>query len=194
MEEMKAQAEHVGTEIVMDHITAVDLKRRPFRLEGDSGDTYTCDALIICTGAQARWLGLPSEEDFKGYGVSACATCDGFFYKNKDVVVVGGGNTAVEEAIFLTNFAKQGHDRASPRPASAPRRSCRTGCSRTRKIEVVWDSAIDEIVGTDGSEDGDWRQAAERQDRRNRRAGRWTACSSPSAMRRPPSCSRVSSK
>jgi len=105
MDEMKAQAEHMGTEIVMDHISKVDLKVRPFRLEADSGDAYTCDVLIICTGAQARWLGLPSEETYKGYGVSACATCDGFFYKGKEVAVVGGGNTAVEEALFLTNFA-----------------------------------------------------------------------------------------
>ena len=107
MEQMRAQAEHVGTEIVMDQISKVELKKRPFVLTGESGDTYTCDVLIICTGAQARWLGIPSEETFKGYGVSACATCDGFFYKGKEVVVVGGGNTAVEEAIFLTNFAKK---------------------------------------------------------------------------------------
>ena len=107
MEQMQAQAAHVGTEFVMDHIARVDLSRRPFRLEGDSGDVYTCDALIIATGAQARWLGLPSEEQFKGHGVSACATCDGFFYKGKQVVVVGGGNTAVEEALFLTNFASK---------------------------------------------------------------------------------------
>ncbi len=147
MEEMKAQAEHVGTEVVMDHITAVDLKRRPFRLEGDSGDTYTCDALIICTGAQARWLGIPSEEEFKGYGVSACATCDGFFYKNKDVVVIGGGNTAVEEAIFLTNFARKvtivhrrDHFRAE--------KILQDRLSKNPKIEVVWDSSIHEIVGT----------------------------------------------
>src|SRR5712675_1520592 len=101
MEQMLAQAEHVGTEFVMDHISKVDLARRPFRLEGDSGDAYSCDALIIATGAQARWLGLPSEEKFKGYGVSACATCDGFFFKGKEVVIFGGGNTAVEEALFL---------------------------------------------------------------------------------------------
>ena len=130
MEQMQAQAEHVGTEIVMDQIAKVDLKRRPFRLEGESGDTYTCDALIICTGAQARWLGIPSEETFKGYGVSACATCDGFFYKGKEVVVVGGGNTAVEEAIFLTNFAKRSRS-CTGATTSAPRRSCRSACSRT---------------------------------------------------------------
>ncbi|MEC9368294.1 MAG: FAD-dependent oxidoreductase, partial [Pseudomonadota bacterium] len=107
MEQMQAQAAHVGTDVVTDHIVSVDLKKRPFRLSGDSGTQYTCDALIIATGAQARWLGLPSEEKFKGYGVSACATCDGFFYKNKEVLVIGGGNTAVEEALFLTNFASR---------------------------------------------------------------------------------------
>ena len=115
MEQMQAQAEHVGTHIVMDHINKVELRSSPIRLEGDSGDTYTCDALIICTGAQARWLDLHSEDHFKGHGVSACATCDGFFYKGKEVVVVGGGNTAVEEALFLTNFAKQGDPGPSPR-------------------------------------------------------------------------------
>ena len=130
MEQMRAQAEHVGTEIVMDQIAKVDLKKRPFVLKGESGDTYTCDALIICTGAQARWLGTPSEETFKGHGVSACATCDGFFYKGKEVVVVGGGNTAVEEAIFLTNFAKRSPS-CTGATTSAPRRSCRTACSRT---------------------------------------------------------------
>jgi thioredoxin reductase (NADPH) len=147
MEQMKAQAEHVGTEIVMDHIVKVDLGGRPIRLEGDSGDHYTCDALIIATGAQARWLGMPSEEAFKGYGVSACATCDGFFYKGKDVVVVGGGNTAVEEAIFLTNFAKKvivvhrrDHFRAE--------KILQERLLKNDKIEVVWDSALEEIVGS----------------------------------------------
>jgi thioredoxin reductase (NADPH) len=147
MEQMQAQAEHVGTEIVMDYIVKVDLGGRPFRLEGDSGDLYTCDVLIIATGAQARWLGLASEETFKGYGVSACATCDGFFYKGKEVVVVGGGNTAVEEAIFLTNFAKKvvvvhrrDHFRAE--------RILQDRLFKNEKIEVIWDSAIEEIVGT----------------------------------------------
>src|SRR5262245_12466551 len=105
MDQMRAQAEHVGTNLVDDIIIEADLKTRPFRLTGDSGTIYTCDTLIIATGAQARWLGLPSEENFKGHGVSACATCDGFFYRGKDVAIVGGGNTAVEEALFLTNFA-----------------------------------------------------------------------------------------
>ncbi len=147
MEQMQAQAENVGTEIVMDYVNAVDLKKRPFRLEGDSGDVYTCDALIICTGAQARWLGIPSEETFKGHGVSACATCDGFFFKGKEVVVVGGGNTAVEEAIFLTNFAKRVtvvHRRDSFRAE----RIMQDRLFKNPKIEVVWDSAIDEIVGS----------------------------------------------
>ena len=146
MEQMRAQAEHVGTEVVMDQISKVDLKRRPFVLKGESGDTYTCDALIICTGAQARWLGIPSEENFKGYGVSACATCDGFFYKGKEVVVVGGGNTAVEEAIFLTNFAKRvtvvhrrDHFRAE--------KILQDRLFKNPKIEVIWDHSVDEIVG-----------------------------------------------
>src|SRR5574338_1105395 len=107
MEQMQAQAEHVGTRIVTDHVNKVELTQRPFKLTCDSGDVYLADALIIATGAQARWLDLPSEQKFKGYGVSACATCDGFFYRNKEVIVVGGGNTAVEEALFLTNFASK---------------------------------------------------------------------------------------
>jgi thioredoxin reductase (NADPH) len=131
----------------MDHIVKVELKTRPFRLEGDSGEIYTCDTLIICTGAQARWLGLPSEETFKGHGVSACATCDGFFYKGKDVVVVGGGNTAVEEALFLTNFAKRVtvvHRRDSFRAEKI----LQERLFKNPKIEVIWDSAIEEVVGT----------------------------------------------
>jgi thioredoxin reductase (NADPH) len=147
MEQMKAQAEHMGTEILFDHISKVDLKRRPFRLEADSGDMFTCDALIICTGAQARWLGIPSEETFKGYGVSACATCDGFFYKGKEVLVVGGGNTAVEEALFLTNFAKRVtvvHRRDSFRAEKI----MQDRLFKNPKIEVIWDSTIEEILGT----------------------------------------------
>ena len=107
MEQMKAQAEHVGTKIVNDLIMEVDFDVRPFVLKGDSGKTYTADSIIIATGAQARWLGLPSESKFQGFGVSACATCDGFFYRDKHVLVIGGGNTAVEEALFLTNFASK---------------------------------------------------------------------------------------
>ncbi len=146
MTQMQAQAEHVGTEIIIDHIAKVDLKRRPFRLEADSGDVYTCDVLIISTGAQARWLGLPSEQAFQGYGVSACATCDGFFYKSKEVVVAGGGNTAVEEALFLTNFAKRVtvvHRRDSFRAEKI----LQERLFKNPKIEVIWDSAIEEIVG-----------------------------------------------
>jgi len=147
MEEMKAQAENVGTQIIMDHISNVDLKQRPFRLEGDSGDFYTCDTLIICTGAQARWLGIPSEEAFKGYGVSACATCDGFFYKGKEVVVVGGGNTAVEEAMFLTNFARRVtvvHRRDSFRAEKILQQRLLAN----PKIEIIWDTVVDEILGS----------------------------------------------
>jgi len=148
MEEMKAQAESFGTEIIMDHISKVDLKRRPFWLEGDSGDTYTCDVLIICTGAQAKWLGLPSEEKFKGHGVSACATCDGFFYKGKEVIVVGGGNSAVEDALFLTNFAKRVtvvHRRDSFRAEKI----LQERLFANPKIEIVWDTVVEEILGTD---------------------------------------------
>jgi thioredoxin reductase (NADPH) len=146
MEQMRAQAEHVGTEMVMDQINKVDLKTRPFRLEGESGDIYTCDALIICTGAQARWIGIPTEETFKGFGVSACATCDGFFYRDKEVVVVGGGNTAVEEALFLTNFAKRVtvvHRRDSFRAEKI----LQDRLFKNPKIEVVWDHTLDEILG-----------------------------------------------
>jgi thioredoxin reductase (NADPH) len=147
MEQMQAQAEHVGTETIMDHVSEVDLRRMPFRLTGESGDVYTCDTLIICTGAQARWLGLPSEERFKGYGVSACATCDGFFYKGKEVMVVGGGNTAVEEALFLTNFASRitvVHRRDSFRAE----RILQDRLFKNPKIEVVWDSTLEEVLGT----------------------------------------------
>jgi thioredoxin reductase (NADPH) len=147
MEEMQAQAEHVGTEIVMDHVVKVTLARRPFLLECDSGDSYTCDALIICTGAQARWLEMPSEQFFKGHGVSACATCDGFFYRDKDVVVIGGGNTAVEEAIFLTKFARKVtvvHRRDSFRAE----RILQERLFKNPKIEVLWDTTVDEITGT----------------------------------------------
>ena len=148
MEQMRLQAEHVGTEMIMDQIVTVELNRRPFRLHGDAGDIYTSDALIIATGAQARWLGLASEEKFKGHGVSACATCDGFFYKGKDVVVVGGGNTAVEEALFLTNFARRVtlvHRRDSFRAE----RILQERLFKNPKISVVWNSTLEEVLGTD---------------------------------------------
>ena len=147
MEEMKAQAEHVGTEVVFDHIVSVDLKRRPFRLTGDSGDVYTCDALIIATGAQARWLELPSEEHFKGHGVSACATCDGFFYKGKEVIVVGGGNTAVEEALFLTNFASK-VTVVHRRDQFRAEKILQQRLFQHPKIEVVWNNTLDEVTGS----------------------------------------------
>ena len=147
MEQMQAQAEHVGAEIVMDHITAVDLSARPFRLTGDGGAAYTCDSLIICTGAQARWLGLPSEEAFQGYGVSACATCDGFFYRDKEVIVVGGGNTAVEEAIFLTNFAKR-VTVVHRRDEFRAEKILQDRLFKNPKIEVVWDTTLEEVLGT----------------------------------------------
>jgi thioredoxin reductase (NADPH) len=147
MEQMKAQAEHVGCKFADDIIVEVDLKTRPFRLKGDSGTLYTCDALIVATGAQARWLGLPSEEAFKGHGVSACATCDGFFYRGKDVAIVGGGNTAVEEALFLTNFANTVtlvHRRNSLRAE----KMLQQRLLNHPKIKVVWDSAVDSVEGT----------------------------------------------
>ena len=147
MEQMQAQAEHVGTDLISDHIMEVDLKKRPFVLKGDSGDTYTCDVLIICTGAQARWLGLPSEAAFQGFGVSACATCDGFFYKGKDVVVVGGGNTAVEEALFLTNFARK-VTVVHRREGFRAEKILQDRLFKNPKIEVIWNNALDEVLGT----------------------------------------------
>ena len=148
MEQMLAQAQHVGTEIINDLIVDADFSRRPFQCKGDSSDTYGGDTVAIATGAQARWLGLPSEQKFQGFGVSACATCDGFFYRDKEVVVVGGGNTAVEEAIFLTNFATKVtliHRRDQLRAEKI----MQDRLFRNSKIEVVWDSVVDEIMGTD---------------------------------------------
>jgi len=146
MDQMKAQAEHVGTRIVNDVITSVDLDHRPFRLHADSGTVYTADSLIIATGAQAKWLGLPSEQHFQGFGVSACATCDGFFYRGKRVMVVGGGNTAVEEALFLTNFAEKVivvHRRDEFRAE----RILQDRLFRHPKIEVIWNSEVLDIKG-----------------------------------------------
>jgi thioredoxin reductase (NADPH) len=146
MDQMKAQAEHVGTRIVNDIITAVDLDRRPFVLTSDSGDVYTADSLIIATGAQAKWLGLPSEQKFQGFGVSACATCDGFFYRGKQVLVVGGGNTAVEEALFLTNFAEKVivvHRRDEFRAE----RILQDRLFKHPKIEVRWNTEVVEVGG-----------------------------------------------
>jgi len=146
MEQMQAQAENVGTSIIMDEINNVDLNNAPFTLKGESGDTYTCDALIICTGAQARWLGIKSEETYKGFGVSACATCDGFFYRGKEVVVIGGGNTAVEEALFLTKFAAKViivHRRGEFRSEKI----LQDRLFKNKKIEVVWDTVLEEVLG-----------------------------------------------
>jgi len=148
MEEMKAQAEHVGTEVVSDTITEVRLKDRPIWLKGDSGTEYTCDALIICTGAQAKWLNLPSEEKFKGFGVSACATCDGFFYRNKKVLVIGGGNTAVEEALFLTNFANEVVV-VHRRNEFKAERILQDRLFKHPKIKVQWDTVLEDVLGTD---------------------------------------------
>ncbi|GLQ52835.1 thioredoxin-disulfide reductase [Devosia nitrariae] len=148
MDQMKAQAEHVGTKIVNDIIVSVDLDRRPFTLTSDSGTVYTCDSLIIATGAQAKWLGLPSEQHFQGFGVSACATCDGFFYRGKNVIVIGGGNTAVEEALFLTNFAQK-VTVVHRRDEFRAERILQERLFKNPKIEVVWDTEIVDIKGTD---------------------------------------------
>jgi thioredoxin reductase (NADPH) len=146
MEQMQKQAEHVGTKLVADHVNALDLKLRPFRIECDSGDVYLAETVILATGAQARWLDLPCEQKFRGYGVSACATCDGFFYRNKQVLVIGGGNTAVEEALFLTNFASKVtlvHRRDSLRAEKI----LQERLFKHPKIEVVWNSTLHDISG-----------------------------------------------
>jgi thioredoxin reductase (NADPH) len=146
MEQMRAQAAHVGTTLVSDVVVEVDLSRRPFRAVCDSGDIYEADALIICTGAQARWLGLPSEDKYRGLGVSACATCDGFFFRGKEVVVVGGGNTAVEEAIYLTNHATRVtlvHRRNELRAEKI----LQERLFKHPKIAVIWDNVVEEILG-----------------------------------------------
>ena len=148
MGEMQKQAEHVGTEFISDLIVDVDLTRRPMSLKGDSGEIYETDALVIATGAQAKWLGLPSEKKYQGFGVSACATCDGFFYRGKDVVVVGGGNTAVEEALYLSHLAKsvtivhrRDHFRAE--------KILRDRLDAKMNVEIIWDHVVDEILGAD---------------------------------------------
>ncbi|MBO6484729.1 MAG: thioredoxin-disulfide reductase [Pelagibacteraceae bacterium] len=146
MDEMKGQAKAVGTEMIQDHINKIDLSKKPFVATGDSGQIYTADTLIISTGAQARWLNLKSEQEFRGFGVSACATCDGFFFKEKEVAVVGGGNAAVEEAMFLTKFAskvKLIHRRNKLRAEKMLQEKLRTN----KKIEIIWDSVVEEVVG-----------------------------------------------
>lgn len=148
MEQMQAQAKHVGAEIITDLIVDVDFQAKPFTVKGDGGQLYTADTIIIATGAQARWLGLPSEAYYQGYGVSACATCDGFFYRGKPVAVIGGGNSAVEEALFLTNFASEVtliHRRDSLRAE----RITQDKLFKHPKVKIIWDHRVDEILGTD---------------------------------------------
>src|SRR5687768_18407034 len=146
MEEMQAQAEHVGTKVVWDHIVSVDLSRRPFRLTGDGGAIYSADTLVIATGAQAKWLGLPSEEHMKGRGASACATCDGFFYRGKKVAVIGGGNTAVEEAMYLTNHS---HDVTliHRRDSLRAEKILQDRLFANPAIKVIWNHEVVEFVG-----------------------------------------------
>ena len=148
MEQMKEQALKVGTKFIEDHISTVNFNKKPFEIIGDSGTHYFAESIIISTGAQARWLNLDSEEKYKGFGVSACATCDGFFYKNKDVVVVGGGNSAVEESLFLTNFAKKitlVHRKGELKAEKLLQKKLFSH----PKINVVWDSVVSEIIGTE---------------------------------------------
>ncbi len=147
MEEMKGQAKAVGTEMIQDHIGKVDLSKKPFQAFGDSGQIYKADSIIISTGAQARWLNLKSEKEFRGFGVSACATCDGFFFKEKEVAVVGGGNAAVEEAMFLTKFAskvKLIHRRNELRAE----KMLQAKLKANKKIEIIWDTTVEDIIGT----------------------------------------------
>ena len=146
MEQMQKQAEHVGTRIITDHVNALELARRPFRLVCDSGDVYLADSVVLATGAQARWLDLPSEQKFRGYGVSACATCDGFFFRGKEVVVVGGGNTAVEEALYLTNHATR-VTLIHRRDRLRAEKILQARLFANPKIRVIWDSVVEEILG-----------------------------------------------
>ena len=146
MEEMKGQAKAVGTEMIQDHIKKVDLSKKPFEAIGDSGQVYTADSFIVSTGAQARWLNLKSEQEYRGFGVSACATCDGFFFKEKEVAVVGGGNAAVEEAMFLTKFAskvKLIHRRNELRAE----KMLQAKLKANKKIEIIWDSVVEDVIG-----------------------------------------------
>lgn len=157
MEQMRKQAEHVGTRMISDHIVSVDLSRRPFQLVGDGGTTYSCDALVIATGAQAKWLGLPSEQALQGVGVSACATCDGFFFRGREVMVVGGGNSAVEEALYLANIAAR-VTLVHRRDQLKAERILQERLLKHPKIRVIWDSAVEEIcgipMGTEGATPG----------------------------------------
>lgn len=146
MEKMRDHAEKMGAKVSEDHISEVNFETRPFRAEGESGVTYTADAVVICTGAQAKWLGLPTESKYQGFGVSACATCDGFFYREKEVLVIGGGNTAVEEALFLTNFASKVtvvHRRDSFRAEKI----LQDRLFKHPKVEILWDTVLEEVIG-----------------------------------------------
>ena len=147
MDEMKGQAEAVGTEMIQDHISKVDLTKKPFTATGDSGQIYTADSFIISTGAQARWLNLKSEQEFRGFGVSACATCDGFFFKEKKVAVVGGGNAAVEEAMFLTKFASKVY-LIHRRNELRAEKMLQAKLKANKKIEIIWDSVVEDVLGT----------------------------------------------
>jgi len=146
MEQMEAQAAHVGTNIINDHIKSVDLSKRPFSAIGESGDSYTADTVVISTGAQARWLGLESEQKFQGFGVSGCATCDGFFYRGKEVIVIGGGNTAVEEALYLTNHASK-VTLVHRRDALRCEKILEERLLKHEKIDVIWDTVLEEVIG-----------------------------------------------
>jgi thioredoxin reductase (NADPH) len=148
MDQMKEQAKAVGTDMIQDHINKVDLSQKPFKAIGDSGQEYTADSVIISTGAQARWLNLKSEQKYRGFGVSGCATCDGFFFKDKEVAVIGGGNAAVEEAIFLTKFAtkvKLIHRRNELRAEKMLQKKLK----ENKKIEIIWDSVLEEVLGNE---------------------------------------------
>ncbi len=147
MDEMKGQAEAVGTEMIQDHINKVNLTKKPFTATGDSGQVYTADSFIISTGAQARWLNLKSEQEFRGFGVSACATCDGFFFKEKEVAVVGGGNAAVEEAMFLTKFASKVY-LIHRRNELRAEKMLQAKLKSNKKIEIIWDTVVEDVIGT----------------------------------------------
>lgn len=148
MEQMQKQAEHVGTKVVCDHITQVDFSLRPFRLIGESGDVYEADSVVIATGAQSKWLGLESEKKFRGFGVSGCAICDGFFFRGKEVIVVGGGNSAVEEALYLTNHASKVYV-VHRRDSFKSEKILQDRLFRNQKIEVIWNHALDEVLGSE---------------------------------------------
>ncbi len=192
MEQMAAQARHVGTEVREDVVTRVDLAARPFRCECDSGEVILADAVIIATGAQARWLGLESERRLQGAGVSACATCDGFFFRGKRVAVVGGGNTAVEEALFLTHHASHVtlvHRRDSLRAE----RILQDRLFAHPKVSVVWDSVVEEVIGAGTPPVVTGLASAQPPQRRGQRGSTWTACSWPSATPPTRRCSAASS-